>query len=194
MSEEDLSSLWRRRWPGCPPLADTLKHAHGDRWVRFHSLPGSKRYPDDDTEYDIVLHRYNTVLDELFRGQEVRIVTSDWSTTPRPPGLSDRHASLNPDARYWTSVPTDETETDPEFITYTHLHVARRPWRPGLVDDLLRAAADDTAHDVMITSLSFDRVHHPYDGGADVLLPTTGERDTLRQNHADWLSHHPLGL
>jgi len=24
-----------------------------------------------------------------------------------------------------------------------------------------------------------DRIHHPYDGGADVLLPTTAERDAL---------------
>jgi hypothetical protein len=30
-----------------------------------------------------VLHRYNTVLDELFHGQEVRIVTADWSDVVR---------------------------------------------------------------------------------------------------------------
>ncbi|MFJ8916346.1 hypothetical protein [Amycolatopsis sp. NPDC102389] len=47
--------------------------------------------------------------------------------------------------------------------------------------------------DVMITSLSFDRIHAPYDGGADVLLSTTTERDTMKRRYADWLSVHPHG-
>lgn len=40
--------------------------------------------------------------------------------------------------------------------------------------------ADDVTSGVLISSLSFDRVHHPYDGGADVLLPTTSERDAIK--------------
>ncbi|WP_435828800.1 DUF3885 domain-containing protein [Saccharopolyspora shandongensis] len=51
MAGGDLFGLWQRRWPLCPPLAAGLKHAYRDRWVRFHSLPGSKRYPDTADEY-----------------------------------------------------------------------------------------------------------------------------------------------
>jgi hypothetical protein len=29
----------------------------------------------------------------------------------------------------------------------------------------------------MITDVAMTRIHHPYDGGADVLLPTSEERD-----------------
>jgi hypothetical protein len=61
------------------------------------------------------------------------------------------------------------------------------------VDDLLRATADEATVGVMITSLSFDRIHHPYDGGADLLLPTTSERETIKHSHTDWLSDHPSG-
>nr|WP_020658089.1 hypothetical protein [Amycolatopsis benzoatilytica] len=46
----------------------------------------------------------------------------------------------------------------------------------------------------MIASLSFDRVYHPYDGGADVLVATAGERDELKRRHVDWLSAHPSGF
>ncbi|MFF3461319.1 hypothetical protein [Streptomyces sp. NPDC002619] len=35
---------------------------------------------------------------------------------------------------------------------------------------------------------------HAYDGGADVILATPGERNVLRDRHADWLSGHPGGL
>lgn len=194
MVNEDLSALWRHQWPECPPLPYGLKHVYQERWVRFHSLPEAQRYPGTDAEYDIVLDRYNTVLDELFSGQEVWVVTADWSDSSEPPALSARHALWNPGARPWTTVRTDEGETDPDFISYTHLYAGRRRWRAGIVDVLLRAVADEVAANVMIASLSFDRVHHPYDGGADVLLPTTGERDRLKCRHPDWLSRRPSGL
>lgn len=194
VSDDDLSALWRHQWPECPPLADELKHAYREQWVRFHGLPESKRYPDSDAEYDIVLHRHNTVLDELFREQEVRIVTTDWSNDPEPRELSARHAHWHPSAQPWTSVRTDEDETDPDFITYTHLYISLAPWQAGLLDDLLRAVADEAIVGVMITSLSFDRIHHPYDGGVDVLLPTIIERDAMKHRHTDWLSQHPLGF
>ncbi|MGW7531106.1 DUF3885 domain-containing protein [Amycolatopsis sp. NPDC054798] len=191
MPDDDLSALWRRNWPEGPPHAHELKHTYPDRWVRFHSLPESKRYPETDAEYDIVLHRYNTVLDELFHGQEVRVITANWSDTPEPPA---QHARWNPGARHWMSMRTDENETDPAFITYIHLYASRRPWHTGLVDDLLRAAADDATRNAMITSLALDRIHHPYDGGADILLPTTGERDALKLRHTGWLSAYPSGF
>ncbi|MEU4344391.1 hypothetical protein AB0H00_24535 [Nocardia sp. NPDC023852] len=175
-------------------MADELKHAYPDRWVRFHSLPGSKRYPGTADEYGIVLDRYNTVLDELFIGQEVYLITCDWSDHAEPGARPDDHARWHPGARYWTSVCENPTETDAELISCTHLFVSQIPWRRGAVDELLRAVADDATAGVMIAGLGLERIHHPYDGGADVLLPTTAERDTLEHRHAPWLSDHPRGL
>lgn len=62
-----LTALWRQRWPDCEPVGHRLKDVYRDVWVRFHSLPGSKRYPDGDAEYAVLLDRYDTVLDEPFR-------------------------------------------------------------------------------------------------------------------------------
>ncbi|MGW3993664.1 DUF3885 domain-containing protein [Amycolatopsis sp. NPDC004772] len=191
MSEDELSALWQQQWLEYPPFAGELKLAYRDRWARFHSLPESQNYPE--AEYDIVLHRYNTVLDELFHDREVRIITTDWSDSSEPPTLSAQHARWNPDADHWASLLTDEDETDPDYIRYIHLYVSCRPWQPGLVNELLRAAAVYDTVGVMITSLALDRVHHPYDGGADIMLSTTAERDALKRRHADWLSDHTSG-
>ncbi|WP_326564994.1 hypothetical protein VSH64_24425 [Amycolatopsis rhabdoformis] len=193
-NDSELSALWRQRWPDCDPISYTLKSAYPDRWVRFHSLPESKRYPETEAEYDLVLGRYNVVLDELFGGQEVRIVTNFWSDDPEPPAEPAPIERRFPGARHWMSVCDDEDETDPDFISYAHVYAGRTSWRSGLIDDTLRAVADDAAAGVMITSLSFDRIHAPYDGGADVLLPTTAERDALKQRYSEWLSRHPQGL
>ncbi|MFD8504986.1 hypothetical protein ACFV2L_20010 [Streptomyces sp. NPDC059687] len=48
----------------------------------------------DESEYAVVLERYNTVLDELFAGTEVYVVTPFGATEPEVP-------LLEPDAGYW---------------------------------------------------------------------------------------------
>ncbi|GGQ16416.1 hypothetical protein GCM10010266_44550 [Streptomyces griseomycini] len=154
--------------------------------MRFHSLPGSKRYAEDESEYAVVLERYNTVLDELFAGADVYVITPVWAT-------EDEVASFRPGAGYWRSLLVED-DPDPEYRTYCHLSVARRPWRRGCIDELLRDVADDRVAGVLITDTRMQRVHHPYDGGADVFLATSEERDRMRDRHADWLSDHPSGL
>jgi hypothetical protein len=47
---------------------------------------------------------------------------------------------------------------------------------------------------VMVMSTDVRWLYHPYDGGMDVLLPSTRERDALKARHREWLSTHPGGL
>lgn len=89
-----LTELWQQRWPDCLPVGYKLRDPYRDVWVRFHSLPESKRYAVDESEYAVVLERYNTVLDELFAGTEVYVVTPFGATEPEVP-------LLEPDAGYW---------------------------------------------------------------------------------------------
>ncbi|MFJ4188154.1 hypothetical protein [Kitasatospora sp. NPDC089509] len=154
--------------------------------MRFHSLPESTRYAQDESEYAVVLQRYNAVLDELFAGEDVYVITPVWTAEPDVP-------TRQPDAGYWQSLLVED-DPDPEFRTYSHLFAARRPWRHGCLDDLLREVADDKVAGVLITDTQLRRIHHPYDGGADVFLATSEERDRMRDRHSSWLSSHPAGL
>ncbi|PYC78629.1 hypothetical protein C7C46_15935 [Streptomyces tateyamensis] len=154
--------------------------------MRFHSLPESKRYAEDEAEYATVLGRYNAVLDELFAGGEVYVITPAFTASPDVPS----HQS---GADHWQTLVVQE-DFDPEFRSYAHLFVVRRAWQHGCLDGLLREVADDQVAGVLVTDLQLLRLHHPYDGGADVFLPTTEERDRLRERHAGWLSRYPGGL
>ncbi|MGW0908680.1 DUF3885 domain-containing protein [Streptomyces sp. NPDC002853] len=184
--QEALTELWQQRWPSCPPVGYKLRDPYRDVWVRFHSLPESKRYAEDASEYAVVLERYNTVLDELFAGGDVYVIFPLWTTEAEvPPG--------HPGAGYWQSLLVMD-DPDPEFRKYCHLFSTRRPWRHGCIDELLRNVADEEVGGVLITDTQMRRIHHPYDGGADVFLPTSEERDEMRDRHADWLSGHPSGL
>ncbi len=184
--QTDLTELWQQRWPSCPPVGYKLRDPYRDVWVRFHSLPESKRYAEDASEYTVVLERYNTVLEELFAGADVYVITPLWTTEADVP-------PLEPVTGYWQSLLVED-DPDPEFRTYCHLFAARRPWQRGCIDDLLRDIADDKMAGILITDTRMQRIHHPYDGGADVFLATPEERDRMRDRHADWLSSHPSGL
>lgn len=189
----DLTDRWNARWSPCPPIGHQLRRAHAERWVRFHSLPQSQRYAQDEAEYEIILQRHNTVLEELFAGAEVRIVTCAWSDSPQPPARSDLDHRLHPAGRYWTSILTAD-DPDPEFRTYTHLYTSTARWTIASIDPLLRAVADYQTGGVIITDTGLNHLYHPYDGGADVILTTCAERGRLRARHCDWLSSHPAGL
>ncbi|MEU5116870.1 hypothetical protein AB0G64_35905 [Streptomyces longwoodensis] len=182
----DLTELWQQHWPRCPPIGYQLRGTYRDVWVRFHSLPESKRYAEDEGEYAVVLERYNTVLEELFAGADVYVITPLWTTEAEFPALKAVTG-------YWQSMLVED-DPDPAFHTYCHLFVARRPWRPGCIDDLLRDIADDKVAGVLVTDTRMKRIYHPYDGGADVFLAASEERDRLRDRHADWLSRQPSGL
>ncbi|MFD3836172.1 hypothetical protein ACFWWC_07895 [Streptomyces sp. NPDC058642] len=162
--------------------------------MRFHSLPESKRHPESEEEYATVLHRYNAVLDELFAGTDVFVVTTDWSYTPTgPAGWPSPREALHPGGILWWTEP-DLEDDDPEFHTFVRLYADRRPWTPGCLDELLRAVADEVLVEVFVCDTELRRIHLPYDGGADVILATEAERDRLRDRHRDWLSRHPGGM
>ncbi|GAA1708426.1 hypothetical protein GCM10009734_09140 [Nonomuraea bangladeshensis] len=159
--------------------------------MRFHSLPNSKRYAETEAEYSTLLHRYNTVLTDMFAGQEVYVTTvtyvmDEGFTDPAP---FDAHA-LNPGSRPWTRV-RENDDLDPGCTM--HVHVGRQQWEPGIVDPLLRAVADDLCNGVIIMDTDLRRAYHPYDGGADVIMANADERDRLKAAHADWLPRNQHG-
>ncbi|MFE7524957.1 hypothetical protein ACFU7Y_04480 [Kitasatospora sp. NPDC057542] len=92
---EALTALWERRWPGTEPVGYEISDRWRDVWARFHSLPESKRYPDDEREYAIVLERGVIVTDtgmrRLYhpydRGADVHL-----TTTEERDRLKERHA------------------------------------------------------------------------------------------------------
>lgn len=98
-----------------------------DRWVRFHTLPGSKRYPATEDEYAIVLDRHNAVLTELGSvNGSVLLVTAGYTEHSKPAGdvRSDKTIAVHPGAFHWTSILLDP---DPEPGSWIHLYISEVP-------------------------------------------------------------------
>ena len=189
-----LLILWTGRWPSCRPIAHELRGCAPERWVRFHSLPHSKRYAENDAEYGELLGRHDTVIGELVGGsigRHLLVVTCSWSGTSEPAPRDDALEAAFPSTRYWHSI---LREADDDWEYWVHLFVGRVDWKPGALDALLTLVADDRTADVIVAPDDFEWLYHPYDGGADVIAPDPTTRDALRDRHSEWLSPYPHGL
>ncbi|MEV0581359.1 hypothetical protein [Nonomuraea sp. NPDC050310] len=189
MTEDEVESLttaWRTRW-GRTPIAYQLRGWYADRWVRFHSLPGSTRYAETEDEYEIILDRHHRVLAELGAWEGLYVIAVY---------LEDEEGRVSPDPRHPGAVPwlTIEPGSDSPFEDAVRLYASMISFDRQALDPLLRGVADEEIIDVIIAPLDLRWLYHPYDGGADVIAPTVHDRDVLKNRHPDWLSAHPAGL
>ncbi len=198
MDGAGLTARWAGAWGDCRPVSYELRSCLHDRWVRFHSLPGSRRYAGNEAEYAELTRRHLAMLAELLSHEganqagELVVVTASWSGGPRPAPRAAELAGVLPAAGYWTSVLTDDSLPGEE--TWTHLWVSAARLHDKELPRLLRLAADYVTGGVIIPTAEMGWLYAPYDGGADVIAASPGHRDQLRRAHKDWLSAHPAGL
>lgn len=186
---------WDRCFPNCEPIGHHLRVAFPERWVRFHSLPGSKRYSEDEAEYAEVLTRHNAILGELAHpGSQVVLVTTGYSGSPVPSRSYPEVATFDPGAIPWRTVSMHRIEEGFDEPSYWHLFASVREWRPGEFDPLVRLVADDAVANVLVVAPDCRWVLHPYDGGMDVIAESPEARRLLRAKHAAWLSAWDSGL
>ncbi|HEY2795667.1 MAG TPA: hypothetical protein VGJ28_25115 [Micromonosporaceae bacterium] len=174
-----LIERWAKMWPDSLPIAHELKELFEDQWVRFHSLPSSKRTPETSDDWATVLSRHNTVLADLaLPTDDLLVIMSVVASSPMPADDED----------FWTSVGWHYADPD---LLFAHLYVTTEEWQPGALDDLLRLAVEQQIGGVIIAPLDLGWLYHPYAGGADVITP---HRDALATRFATWRSSHPSGL
>jgi hypothetical protein len=182
-----LSQMWDLKWAGSQLIGHRLRHDHPERWVRFHSLPGSKRYADTAQERSEIVRRHRSVLDELRQDEDISslaVIATDYGPRDLATGWTKKHLI---DAWAWRSyLDPDDPEIPVYFWVTSNLN-------SNQLDDLLLQAADDRAH-VVLTSAELDWLYYPCDGGADVVAATSIERDALRDRDPNWLPDNIHGL
>jgi hypothetical protein len=189
----ELDQKWDKKWPkDVNGLVTQLKDR--EIWVRFHTLPNSKRYPENKEELNVILDRHHILLEELQLNDMCYLFLSDWTNTQDPTiSIWNEHKAVGIKGTHWRTVMQDPEETDPEFKSYRQLYVSEYNCKDDTIDALLEAVANDTMAGVIIAPLGLQWLYHPYDGGVDIFLASTGQRDILKDRHHDWLSRHSSG-
>jgi hypothetical protein len=179
---------WDHWFPNCEPVSHHLPLAFPDRWVRFHSLPSSKRYSENEAELATVLERHNRVLGELARpGQTVNLLTTGWSDTSEPVRPEPELSELDPLALPWRTIAMHQGPDNFPEPSYWHVYESSHRWLPGTFDAIVRLIAIDALANVMIVAPDCRWLLHPYDGGMDVIAESSAARDRLKDRFPDWL-------
>jgi hypothetical protein len=194
----EFQILWSRHYPDIEPVGYELLSARARHWVRFHSLPHSKRYPDTDAEWSVLLARQNELASNVLgENQGCWLVQSHWEITAgegevvfqdeNDPFRATTDYDLKPAI---TTLRNPGTEFQHRWVAFA----GPMEWSAGRFDRVLRDIANERAAPTLWISNTSGSVFAPYDGGVDLFLPDKRRVRELREQHPDWLSAHPLGL
>ncbi len=197
MTSEQFDTFWTSTYPDTIPLAHYFKHDYKDRWFRIHSLPESKRYPDSEEEWRILLNRQNTIITDLLGdNSEVLLVSGDYH--------SDEHEELYPieNVKSISSINfiplqlIDLHKYSPDQYDQGQIFrpmFSEQVWQKNKFDNILKDIADDILR-VFFVSTTKNCLVAPYDGGIDFVLKDTETRNLYKRKYSDWLSEHNDGL
>jgi hypothetical protein len=191
LRQSDFQRYWAEEYPASPPIGFLLREKYNDKWFRIHSLPGSKRYPENDSEMGEVLHRHNAVLDTLLPPDSAFVLlTTGYSDGPTPvlPLLLQTDSKLNRSSTFAFTAASDTGSP------YWHFFVTALNWHSGCIDAVLAQVASDEVADILVIGQEQKCIYHPYDGGGDIIVSNDEARTALKQMFSAWLSPRADGL
>ena len=190
-----FEDAWVRFHQGYTPLRWLLRNEGLENWIRFHSLPQSKRYAETDDEQATILARQNILAAEVLGTAACWLVQASWTAGPGGEDLAHRYWPIEEyGLEYAFEVDDDdEDDFDVEAASPWRIHAAKTVWSRGQFDRLLLAIADDKVGPILWMG-SDGAIFTPYDGGVDLFLPSIRTLARLRHRYSDWLPNNPLGL
>jgi hypothetical protein len=194
MSPGELLEYWRRSYGETPLVGHVLRKRLPHRWMRIHSLPESKRYAETEDERREILHRQNSLCSDVIGDGNACVVVrcSFGGEEQLPEDVQAVLRGLEP--VFLTMLAAAEWSGEPDLPGEFPLMMAELAWRPGALDPVLLAVADDALEALLLVSVQRGCVVAPYDGGVDVIAESEAQRDQLKARYASWLSRHPAGL
>ena len=197
MTKEKFQNLWNIKYPKTLPISHLFKNDYSDRWFRIRSLPESKRYAENETEWNLLLSRQNEIITDLLGlDTPILLLTGEYNW-----GDSSVIHLTDEEEVYklfkFTRLDNIElykidSEQYDEVEIYTPAF-AETVWKPNYHDNILREIASDNIRAFFV---SFDKniIIAPYDGGVDIVLKDSLTKENYKNKYKPWLSQRDDGL
>ena len=191
MTKEYFNKFWKLVYPETIPISHYLKYDYPERWFRIHSLPRSKRYADNEQEWDILLDRQNKLITDLIgNSSNFILVTGDHSSE----GYTELHpleeASSISQILFVSLDIIDLHKLSPGEYELGQVYkplFSEQIWQTKKFDNLLKDIAEDRLK-AFLLSVDKELMIAPYDGGVDIILKDTATRNAYKEKYHDWLS------
>ncbi|MGC4100206.1 DUF3885 domain-containing protein [Ferruginibacter sp.] len=197
MTAEQFNIFWASNFADTIPIQHYFRHDYPDRWFRIHSLPGSKRYPDNKREWEILLGRQNEIITDLLGNHSTFVLVTGDSEQE---GYTELHpiAAVDSIAKI-PFVLIDEInlyKLNPTMYEPGHLYkpmISEQVWQPNNFDNILKDIANESLR-AFFVSIDNNLIVAPYDGGMDLILKDTENRNFYREKYKHWLPQESDGL
>jgi hypothetical protein len=168
---------WKTAGWEAPPMGEFLRVTYADRWLRIHNLLGGKRIATRDSEQTELLQRNNVAASAVLGdGSDCVAIATEWETIPL--------------TKSWTRAPKPPKwkldEDDAELVGMANFRFQPLQWQPQAFDDAIAAVACGELGRLVVFARTRAAAYCPYDGGADLLLPTAQEAAALREQFSAW--------
>lgn len=197
MTKEDFQILWTLNYPETVPISHLFKNDYSERWFRIHSLPESKRYAENEEDWEMLISRQNEITTDFFGlDTPILIVTGEYNWGDnRQIHVTDEEEIFKP----FSFVRLDNIQLNKiEAEQYDEPDIyrpafAQTIWKTNYHDKLLREIANDNSRAFFI---SFDKnlIVAPYDGGVDFVLKDSSTKEHYKNKYRHWLSEREDGL
>jgi hypothetical protein len=178
MNKKQFKDFWAKNYPESPPINYFFQANFQNRWLRIHSLPGSKRYANTPDEWTILLERQNTVIADLIPQNTVIQIVINYIEIDSY--LFKKYDMDN------IGVFVDKV-AEAVFQSFSFETI----WQTNKLNDLLKQVADDSVRAFIIGS---ECLISPYDGGMNLVYKDTATRDFYKIKYKNWLSEREDGL
>ncbi len=191
MTAAQFNKFWISAYPAMVPIQDYFRHAYPEKWCRIHSLPESKRYPDNKNEWNTLLDRQNKIISDLLNDNpEFLLVTGNYITKDGAEIFPIDEAISIKTLSFVSLDPIDLNKLEPKEFEQGEFYLPMfsvQTWLAGKFDDLLKDMAQDNLR-AFFVSPEKALLIMPYAGGIDFILMDTKSRDFYRNKYRDWLS------
>jgi hypothetical protein len=177
---------WQEAFGTALPAGFLCRQTMPERWLRIHSLPESKRYPETDVDQLELLSRQNAVARyTLGDGQPCTLFIVRFGENT-----------------FWTEADALPLISRPPVLVQSykddqmsiHFFACPLTWQSGKFDPLILAAAEAQTGPLLFANFRTQSAYSPYDGGADLFFRSEQEVTLAAECFSAWLSSRKDGL
>lgn len=183
----DPLSWWRAEIGEIAPVGHALRQRFKDNWARFHSLPESKRYAEDASEYAELLHRHEIIGQEIFSAGETIYIYRSYAYEKRLRGKQKHQLVGRLLRESFARLPVNPGVVEESEDDHYYVRALVSKWKPDFFSSLICQVADLKEFGITIVSPATRAIFCPYDGGMDTFTFSINHTD-LEAKFSSWQS------
>ena len=160
-----------------------IMREQADWWFRIHSLPDSKRYPETNEEWEILLLRHREISNSiLLNGSVCRLTYAQFS------GFDFPKAELpHLKWQFYKKIGDNEDSLDTWISDETI-------WDFQISEAWIRKRSNDELGMIGFHSTESNSIYFPYNGGADIFSLNETLLSNIQKRFSKWRSPLESGL